>query len=145
MAKPKRCPLTVATPRRRSTRWPDYNNDNSEPQVRDAVVPAWPTIKEQAAPTDALAPTPSGRKLSSQADLAERLNVSIATLARARKKGRLVGHLIEGQWRFTEQQIADYLKLTERPLRLYGRPSNDNDLLDVSWNTIRSNSGRSQT
>jgi hypothetical protein len=58
--------------------------------------------------------------------------VSIATLARARKKGRLVGHLIENQWRFTDRQIADYLKRTEQPLRLYGRRANDNDLLDVS-------------
>ena len=61
--------------------------------------------------------------------MADRLNVSIATLAKARKKGLIVGHLIEGQWRFTEQQIADYLKLTERPLRLYGRRSNENDPL----------------
>jgi hypothetical protein len=64
-----------------------------------------------------------------QAALAGRLDVSIATLGRARKKGLLVGHLIEGQWRFTEQQIADYLKLTERPLRLYGRRSNENETL----------------
>ena len=74
-------------------------------------------------------PTPSGGKLSSQADLADRFGVSIATVANARKKGLLAGHLVGGQWRFTEQQIADYLKLTERPLRLYGRRSNENDPL----------------
>ena len=67
-----------------------------------------------------------------QAQLADRLDVSVATLARERKKSRLVGHEISGQWRFSEQQIADYLKLTEKPLRLYGRRSNDDDLLEVS-------------
>jgi predicted site-specific integrase-resolvase len=67
--------------------------------------------------------------LVSQSALADRLDVSIATLARARKRGLLVGHLIGGQWRFTEQQIANYLKLTEPSLSLYGRRSNENDSL----------------
>ena len=80
----------------------------------------------------ALAPLPGndGRPTDqpfSQVNLADRFNVSIATIARARTRGRLVGNLIEGQWRFSEQQIADYRKLTETPLRLYGRRSNDND------------------
>jgi hypothetical protein len=44
-------------------------------------------------------------------------------------RGKLAGHKVSGQWRFTEQQIADYLKLTERPLPLYGRRSNENDPL----------------
>ena len=87
-----------------------------------------PKIPAQAAPlADAPDPTPSGGKLSSQADLADRLNMSIATVANARKKGLLAGHLVGGQWRFTEQQIADYLRRTEQPLRLYGKRRNDND------------------
>ena len=44
-----------------------------------------------------------------------------------REKGLLAGHLVGGQWRFTEQQIADYLRRTEQPLRLYGKRRNDND------------------
>ena len=61
--------------------------------------------------------------------MADRFGVSIATVANARKKGLLAGHLVGGQWRFAEQQIADYLKRTEQPLRLYGRPKNDSDPL----------------
>jgi hypothetical protein len=116
--------------RRRTAAWREYQIDHSEPHSCAPSSSEWPKIPAQAAPiADAPDPTTSGGKLSSQADLADRLNVSIATLAKARKKGLIVGHLIEGQWRFTEQQIADYLKLTERPLRLYGRRSNENDAL----------------
>jgi hypothetical protein len=62
-------------------------------------------------------------------DLADRLFVCTATLAREIYRGKLAGHTVGGQWRFTERQIANYLKLTERPLRLYGRRKNDNDPL----------------
>jgi excisionase family DNA binding protein len=65
--------------------------------------------------------------LISQAALADRLDVSVATLARARKKGDLRDHRVGGQWRYSEQQITDYLKRTEQPLRLYGRCPNDSD------------------
>jgi hypothetical protein len=61
--------------------------------------------------------------------LADRFGVSIATVANARKKGLLAGHLVGGQWRFTEQQVADYLRRTEQPLRLYGKRRNDSDPL----------------
>jgi excisionase family DNA binding protein len=72
------------------------------------------------------------RPLVSQLALAERLGVSVATLARARKKGLLTGYRVGGQWRYSEQQIADYLKRTEPPLRLYGKHLNDDGLFDVS-------------
>jgi hypothetical protein len=122
------CSKSSATPRRRAAKWPKYHNDNAEPQVRNPMLPAWPAVPPQVAPTaDASASTPSGGKLSSQAQLAERLYVSVATLARARKEGLLVGHLIGSQWRFSEQQIADYLKIEDEPLRLYGKRLNDND------------------
>ena len=71
---------------------------------------------------------PQTEPFISQANLADRLNVSIATLARARKKDLLHGHLIGGQWRFSKQQIFDYLKRTEEPLRLYGGRLNDTDV-----------------
>ena len=110
--------------------WREYQVDHSEPHSCAPASSEWPKILIQAAPlADAPDPTPSGGKLSSQADLADRLYVGIATLARQRKKGRLVGHLIGGQWRYSEQQIGDYLKRTEPPLRLYGRRSNENDPL----------------
>jgi hypothetical protein len=116
--------------RRRPAAWHDYQIDHSVPHSCAPAASEWPKIPAQAARlADAPDPTPSGGKLSSQADLADRFGVSIATLARARKKGQLIGHLIEGQWRFTEQEIADYLKRTEQPLRLYGRPKNDSDPL----------------
>jgi hypothetical protein len=58
----------------------------------------WPTISAQPAPiADVPDPTASGGKFSSQADLADRLNVSIATLARARKKALLSGYRVGGQ------------------------------------------------
>jgi hypothetical protein len=116
--------------RRRPAAWREYQIDHSEPHSCAPAASEWPKIPAQAARlADAPDPTPSGGKFSSQADLADRFGVSIATLAKARKKGQLIGHLVEGQWRFTEQQLADYLKLTERPLRLYGRRSNENDPL----------------
>jgi hypothetical protein len=116
--------------RRRRAAWREYQIDYPEPHSHAPVASDWPKIPAQAAPlADAPDPTPSGGKLSSQADLADRFGVSIATLAKARKKGQLIGHLVESQWRFTEQQIADYLMRTERPLRLYGRPKNENDPL----------------
>jgi hypothetical protein len=130
MASPRPCSSSSPTHRRRPAAWREYQIDHSEPHSCAPSSSEWPKIPAQAAPlADAPAPTPSDGKFSSQADLADRFHVSIATLAKARKKGLLVGHLIEGQWRFNEQQIAEYLKLTERPLRLYGRPKNDSEPL----------------
>jgi hypothetical protein len=130
MANRRPCSPSSPTRRRRTAAWREYQIDHSEPHSCAPAASEWPKIPAQAAPiADAPHPTPPGGKLSSQADLADRLSVSIATLAKARKKGLIVGHLIEGQWRFAEQQIADYLKLTERPHRLYGRRSNENDPL----------------
>jgi hypothetical protein len=130
MASPSPFSPSLPTRRRRPAAWREYQIDHSEPHSCAPASSEWPKIPAQAAPlADAPDPTPSGGKLSSQADLADRFGVSIATLAKARKKGLLVGHLIEGQWRFIEQQIADYLKLTEQPLRLYGKPKNDGDPL----------------
>lgn len=80
----------------------------------------------------AMAEIDSRTPLVSQAALAERLVVSVATLARARKKGLLSGYRVGGQWRYSEEQIADYLKRTEPPLRLCGRRLNDDDPFDVS-------------
>ena len=129
MARPTPCSSSIPT-RRRRTAWREYQIDYPEPHSHAPVASDWPKIPAQAAPlADAPDPTPTGGKLSSQADLADRFDVSIATIARARKRRRLVGHRVEGQWRFTEQQIADYLKLTDPPLRLYGRRSNENDPL----------------
>lgn len=125
MVKHSPCIKSVATPRRRPAAWRDYQIDHSEPQVCIQTF-EWPEVAARA-PLPANDDLPQTEPFISQADLACRLNVSIATLARARKKGRLVGNRIEGQWRFSEQQIADYLKLTEKPLRLYGRRLNDND------------------
>jgi hypothetical protein len=112
------------SPRRRP-RWPEYQNDNDPFADRDT--PAWPTVAPHAAPQVEKAEAAPHAPLVSQEALADRLDVSIATLARQRKKGRLLGHRVGGQWRYSEQQIADYLKLTEPPLRLYGRRTNDND------------------
>ena len=64
---------------------------------------------------------PPEGKFSSQAELADRLGVCIATLARARKSGLLRGYRVGSQWRHSEQQLADYLRKTQSPLRLYGR------------------------
>jgi hypothetical protein len=129
MARPTPCSSSLPTRRRRAA-WREYQIDYPEPHSCAPAASEWPKIPAHAARiADAPDPTLSGGKFSSQADLADRLYVSIATIARARKRGRLVGHRVEGQWRFTEQQIADYLKLTEPPLRLYGRRSNENDPL----------------
>ena len=54
-------------------------------------------------------------------DLASRLGVCKATLTREISRGRLAGCKVGQQWRFSQQQIADYLQLTRRPLRLYGK------------------------
>jgi hypothetical protein len=118
---------SLPTRRRRPATWREYEIDHSEPQACASAASEWPQTRAQAAPlADAPAPTLPGGKLSSQADLADRLYVSIATLARARKKGLLSGYRVGGQWRYSEQQIADYLNRTEQPLRLYGGPlSND--------------------
>jgi Helix-turn-helix domain len=130
MATSRPCSSSSPTNRRRTAAWRDYQIDHSEPHSCAPATSGWPKIPAQAAPlSDAPDPTRSGGKLSSQADLADRFGVSVATLAKARKKGLLAGHLVGGQWRFTEQQVADYLRHTEKPLRLYGRPRNDSDLL----------------
>jgi hypothetical protein len=130
MAKPRPCSPSSPTRRRRPAAWPEYQIDKPEPRSCAPSPSEWPKIPAHAAPiADAPDPALSGGKLSSQADLADRLYVSIATIARARKRGRLAGHRVESQWRFTEQQIADYLKLTDPPLRLYGRRPNENDPL----------------
>lgn len=73
----------------------------------------------------AMAQVDARTPLVSQAALAGRLDVSIATLARARKQGLLSGYRVGGQWRFSELQISDYLRRIEPPFRLYGRSSND--------------------
>jgi hypothetical protein len=130
MPDPRACPSVSTTRRRRPTAWREYQIDYPEPHSCAPAASDWPKIPAQAAPlADAPDPTPSGGKLSSQADLADRLDVSIATLARARKQGFLCGYRVGGQWRYSEQQIADYLRRTEQPLRLYGRPENENDPL----------------
>jgi hypothetical protein len=130
MANARPCSSASPPRRRRTAAWREYQIDHSELHSCAPSSSAWPEIPAHAAPiSNAPDPTSSGGKFSSQANLADRLDVSIATLARARKRGRLVGHLIGGQWRFTEQQIANYLKLTEPPLRLYGSRSNENDPL----------------
>lgn len=119
------CTKPVPTPRRRPAKWRDYQIDHSELQT---CAPAfeWPEL-----PAQARLPANDDRRqddpIYSQADLAKRLGVCVETIARARKRGRLIGHLIEGQWRFSDQQFADYKKLTTKPLRLYGRRSNPND------------------
>jgi Helix-turn-helix domain len=120
--------------RRRPTAWREYQIDHSEPLVCAPPSREWPTTPAHAALAPGLStPTPSGGKLCSQADLADRFGVSIATVASWRKKGLLAGHLVGGQWRFTEQQVADFLRRTEQPLRLYGKRTNDDDdLFDVS-------------
>ena len=91
----------------------------------------WPTISaiQPPAANDALHQT---QPFCSQGDVAYRLGVCVATIARARKKQSLIGHRIEGQWRFTEQQITDYLELTKKPLRLCGRRLNDTTRHDAS-------------
>lgn len=114
---------------RRQVRWPVYPNDKDVLADRGPALADWPTVAQHAAPQVDEAAVAPHAPFVSQAALADRLDVSIATLARARKRGLLVGHLIGGQWRFTEQQIANYLKLTGPPLSLYGRRSNENDPL----------------
>jgi hypothetical protein len=83
----------LPTRHRRPAAWREYQIDHSEPHSCASAANEWPKIPARAAP---IADAPDRGKLSSQADLADRLNVSIATLANARKKGRIVGHLIEG-------------------------------------------------
>ena len=92
---------------------------------------AWPTIPERA-PVAQQGPTSDPEPDLSQQQLAKRRGVSVATIARARKKGRLIGSKVEGQWRFSKQQVADYQTLCQMPLRLYGKCQNDNDPLDAS-------------
>jgi hypothetical protein len=126
MASSRPC-SSSSPPRRRRPAWREYQIDHSEPHSCAPASSEWPKIPAKAPVVDAPDPTPSGGKLSSQADLADRFGVSIATVTNARKKGLLAGHLVGGQWRFTEQQVADYLRRTEQPLRLYGKRRNDND------------------
>lgn len=110
---------------RRRSRWPHYQDmsDRTSTDCESALSP-WPTVQPAAVPMGATAEVDTRTPLVSQAALADRLDVSIATLARARKQGVLNGYRVGGQWRYSEQQIADYLRRVEPPLRLYGRPSN---------------------
>ena len=114
--------------RRRTAAWREYQIDHSEPHSCAPAPSEWPTIPTHT-PPPANDQLPQVRPLTSLRDLADLLRVCTATLAREMVRGKLAGHKVSGQWRFTEQQIADYLKLTERPLRLYGRRSNENDPL----------------
>ena len=109
----------------------DYHTNKQSP-VAVGLEP-WPLIAAGTATAPPINPSSSNSDcFSTQKELAVRLRVCVATLRRARAKGRLAGHKFEGQWRYSEQQIAEYLKRTEKPLRLYGgRPEGD-DLLDVS-------------
>jgi hypothetical protein len=118
----------MPTRRRRRAAWREYQIDHSEPHSCAPASSEWPKIPTHAPPpaNDQLPQVPP---LTSLSDLADRLHACTATLAREIVRGKLAGHKVGGQWRFTEQQIADYLKLTEQPLRLYGRPKNDNDPL----------------
>lgn len=115
-----------AAERRRPARWGNYDIDHTEAEGNQTTPYQWPVVTAYG-PSPANPDSYPTEPFHSQAELALRLGVSIATLARARKKGLLMGHLIGGQWRFSEQQIADYLELTKKPLRLYGLHRNDSD------------------
>jgi excisionase family DNA binding protein len=128
MASPSPCSPSLPTRRRRPAAWREYQIDHSEPHSCAPASSEWPKITSRAQPpaNDQL---PQVQPFTSLSDLAERLHVCTATLAREIERGKLAGHKVGSQWRFTEQQITDYLKLTERSFRLYGRPKNDNDPL----------------
>src|SRR5262245_25536327 len=81
------CTPSSVSPRRRP-RWPEYQNDNDPFEDRDT--PAWPTVAPHAAPQVEKAEAAPHAPLVSQEALADRLGVSVATLARQRKKGRLL-------------------------------------------------------
>lgn len=127
MVKHSPCIKSVATPRRRPATWRDYQIDHSEPHVCIQTF-EWPAVSAQA-PRPANDQPHQTTRVFSQAELADRLHKCVATIARQRKKGLLAGHKIGGQWLHTEEQIADYMRRTESPLRLYGKGSNDNDPL----------------
>jgi excisionase family DNA binding protein len=117
--------------RRRPVAWPNLHIDHSEPSLRAPGLSEWPQIPIHV-PTPANDDRPHTGTLVSLADLAERLGVCTATIKREVRRGRLDSCKVGWLWRFTEQQIADYLKLSDKPLRLYGKPLNDNDRHDAS-------------
>lgn len=128
MATSRPCSSSSPTNCRRTAAWRDYQIDHSEPHSRGPALSEWPKITTRA-PPPANDPPSQVQSLTSLSDLADHLHVCTATLTREIVRGNLAGHKVGGQWRFTEQQIADYLNLTVQPLRLNGRRKNDNDPL----------------
>lgn len=110
---------TRSAPSRRKVRWPKYDNDDASASTH-SLLEEWhdvaPTSRVEQLPPPALCVP-----LISNSALAARLGTSTDTLARERRDGRLVGHRIRGQWRYTQQQFDDYLALTTPPLRLHGQ------------------------
>ncbi len=109
---------TRSAPSRRQVRWPKYDNDNECSTA--PLLEQWHTVTP-ASQVEQLPPPALDVPLISNAALAAWLGTSTDTLARERKDERLFGHRIRGQWRYTQQQVDDYLALTAPPVRLHGQ------------------------
>src|SRR5260370_7511028 len=111
MATPRRCCSSSPPRRRRPAAWPEYQIDNPEPHSCAPAPSEWPTIPTHT-PPPANDQLPQVRPLTSLRDLADRLRVCTATLARDIVRGKLAPHKVSGHRPFTHPHIAAYLKLT---------------------------------
>lgn len=80
-------------------------NDNAQPYSDQRQSQCGRTVCE----VEELPPPPLAEPLISEAELARRVGLPVDVLIRHRNAGFLRGYRLRGQWRFSRQQMDDYV------------------------------------